>query len=267
MEVIAIANQKGGVGKTVTASALSAGLSLKGYRVLSIDLDSQRNFSFLLHIRGGNSPTILDVLVGDSAVDAAIQATGQGDAIAASPQLVAADFLIKGTKREYRLSNALDPLKKKYDFAVLDTPPALGTITVNALTAASSVVVPALADVFSVQGVLEFGETVRNVQQRSNPFLKHRGILLTRHNDRSVISRDMVDTLKEAAQRDGVKLFSTAIRDTVVIREAAASGTNIFSYAPKSKAAADYLAFIEELLRDIKQEGNGNNGSDKEEGF
>lgn len=267
MEVIAIANQKGGVGKTVTASALSAGLFLKGYRVLSIDMDAQRNFSFLLHIRGGNSPTILDVLTGEVAVDAAIQHTEQGDAISSSPQLVAADFLIKGSKREYRLRNALEPLQETYDFAILDTPPALGTLTVNAFTAASSVVVPALADVFSVQGVLEFGETVRNVQQRSNPSLRHRGILITRHNDRSIINRDMVDTLKEAAQREGVKVFSTAIHDTVVIREAAASGTNIFSYAPKSKAAVDYMDFIEELLRDIKQERNGNNGSSKEEGF
>ena len=253
MKVITVSNQKGGVGKSVTAAALSAGLSIRGYRVLSIDLDAQRNFSFLLHVMGGEGPTVLEVLTGEATAEAAIRPGGRGDAIASSSQLVAADFLITGTRREYRLMDALKPVNEKYDFAVLDTPPALGTLTVNALTAASGVVVPALADVFSVQGVLEFGETVRSVQQRSNPSLKHMGILLTRHNERSIISRDMADTLREAAQRDGTKVFRTPIRDTVAIREAAAQGTDIFSYAPKSKAAEDYSAFIEELLSDIGQ--------------
>lgn len=251
MEVIAIANQKGGVGKSVTAAALSAGLSFKGYRVLSVDLDAQRNFSFLLHARGG--VTILEVLTGEATVEEATQRMERGDAIAASPQLVAADFLVKGARREYRLQDALVPIKEKYDFVVLDTPPALGTLTVNALTAASSVVVPALADVFSVQGVLEFGETVRNIQRRSNPALRHRGILITRYSGRSIISRDMADTLREAAQRDGTKVFEIAIREAVAIREAAARGTDIFSYAPKSKASGDYRAFIEELLKNITE--------------
>lgn len=257
MEVIAVANQKGGVGKSVTAAALSAGLSLRGYRVLSIDLDAQRNFSFLLHVMGGDDPTVLEVLTGEATAEAAIRQGRSGDAIASSPQLVASDFLITGTRREYRLTDALKPVNGKYDFAVLDTPPALGTLTVNALTAASGVIVPALADVFSVQGVLEFGETVRNVQQRSNKNLKHMGILITRHNERSIISRDMTDTLREVAQREGAKVFKTPIRDAVAIREAAAQGMDIFSYAYKSKAAADYSAFIDELLNDIGQKGSG----------
>ena len=244
MEVIAIVNRKGGVGKTATAQALGAGLIRKGCSVLYIDLDSQTNLTYGL---GADATGLssMDVLTGEATAQEAIQHTPQGDVIAGAEALAGADAAIDGTGKEYRLKEALDGLQ--YDYCIVDTPAQLGTLTVNALTAADSVVIPVQAEVYSLQGIGQLSKAIEAVKKYCNHDLYIRGILITRYNGRAIISRDMQSNLEEAAQQLKTRLYSTPIRECVSIKEAQAQQQDIYSYAPRSNAAKDYAAFIEEF--------------------
>ena len=244
MEVVAIVNRKGGVGKTATAQALGAGLARKKKKVLYIDLDSQTNLSYGLGAdpEGLNS---MDVLTGEATAAEAIQHTPQGDVIAGSEALAGADATIDGTGKEYRLKEAIDGLQ--YDYIIIDTPAQLGTLTVNALTAANSVVIPVQADIDSLQGIGQLNKTIEAVKKYCNHDLYIRGILVTRYNGRAVISRDMLSNLEDIARQLNTKLYSTPIRECVAIREAKAIQQDIYTYAPRSNAAKDYEAFIKEF--------------------
>ena len=244
MEVIAIVNRKGGVGKTATAQALGAGLIKKGCSVLYIDLDSQTNLTYGLGADAGGLSS-MDVLAGDATAQEAIQHTQQGDVIAGAEALAGADAAIDGTGKEYRLKEALEGLR--YDYCIIDTPAALGTLTVNALTAADSVIIPVQAEVYSLQGIGQLSKTIEAVKKYCNRNLYIRGILITRYNGRAIISRDMQANLEDAAQQLKTRLYSAPIRECVSIKEAQAQQQDIYSYAPRSNAAKDYAAFIEEF--------------------
>lgn len=244
MEVIAIVNRKGGVGKTATAQALGAGLIRKGCSVLYIDLDSQTNLTYGLGADAARLSS-MDVLTGEATAQEAIQHTPQGDVIAGAEALAGADAAIDGTGKEYRLKEALDGLQ--YDYCIVDTPAQLGTLTVNALTAADSVVIPVQAEVYSLQGIGQLSKAIEAVKKYCNHDLYIRGILITRYNGRAIISRDMQSNLEEAAQQLKTRLYSTPIRECVSIKEAQAQQQDIYSYAPRSNAAKDYAAFIEEF--------------------
>lgn len=250
MEVIAIVNRKGGVGKTATAQALGAGLIRKGGSVLYVDLDSQTNLTYGL---GANAAGLssMDVLTGNATAQEAIQHTPQGDVIAGEEALAGADAAITGTGKEYRLKEALDGLK--YDYCIIDTPAQLGTLTVNALTAADSVVIPVQAEVYSLYGIGQLSKAIDAVKKYCNHDLYIRGILITRYNGRAIISKDMQSNLEDAAQQLKTRLYSTPIRECVSIKEAQAMQQDIFSYAPRSNAAKDYEAFIEEFMERKKQ--------------
>lgn len=247
MRVFAIVNQKGGVGKSTTAHCLGAGLKRKGHKVLFIDLDAQCNLTATL---GGvvRDYSALDVLAGNCRAEKAIVKTDSGDAILAAPGLTLADSILTETGKEYRLREALEPLKEKYDYVVIDTPPALSTLTINALTAADSVVIPALADVYSFHGIFQLEQTISRVRRYCNPNLTISGILLTKYSPRTIMSRDMKEKMQELASGMGTRIFKTTIRESVAIREAQFVGTDIFSYDIKSNAAKDYRDFIDELL-------------------
>ena len=244
MEVIAIVNRKGGVGKTATAQALGAGLIRKGCSVLYIDLDSQTNLTYGLGADAAGLSSI-EVLTGEATAQEAIQHTPQGDVIAGAEALAGADAAIDGTGKEYRLKEALDGLQ--YDYCIIDTPAALGTLTVNALTAADSVIIPVQAEVYSLQGIGQLSKAIEAVKKYCNHDLYIRGILITRYNGRAIISRDMQSNLEEAAWQLKTRLYSTPIRECVSIKEAQAQQQDIYSYAPRSNAAKDYAAFIEEF--------------------
>ena len=251
MEVVAIINRKGGVGKTATVQALGAGLIRKNKKVLYIDLDSQTNLTYGLGA-DPNEPSSMDLLTGEATIEEAIQHTAQGDIIAGSETLAGADTIIDGTGKEYRLKEALEGLK--YDYIIIDTPAALNTLTVNALTAAKSVVIPVQADVYSLQGIGQLYKTIETVKKYCNKNLHIKGILITRYNGRAVISKDMQSNLKDAADQLKTRLYSTPIRECISIREAQACKTDIFSYAPRSNAAKDYEDFIKEFLgRKVKK--------------
>ena len=244
MEVVAIVNRKGGVGKTATALALGAGLIRKGKKVLFIDLDSQTNLTSGIGATASGF-TALDILTGQATAPDAIQKTPQGDVIAAEEALAGAEMAITGTGKEYRLKEAIDGLQ--YDYIIIDTPAALGTLTVNALTAANSALIPVQADIDSLQGVGQLSKTIEAVKKYCNPNLRIKGILITRYNGRAILSRDMQENLQEAAQQLKTRLYSTPIRECISIKEAKAQQTDIFTYAPRSNAAEDYKAFIKEF--------------------
>ena len=247
MQIVSIVNRKGGVGKTATAQALGAGLARRGFRVLFVDLDSQANLSYALGA-DPNKLGIMDVLTGEATAAEAIQKTSQGEIIAGTEALAAADTVIDGTGKEYRLKEALEGLK--YDYIVIDTPAQLGTITINALTAASYAIIPVQAEIYSLQGIGRINDAVSAVKKYCNKDLYIKGILLTRYNGRAVLSRDMLSNLEAAAAQLNTKVYKTPIRECISVKEAQAIRQDVLSYAPKSNAAEDYTAFINEFLED-----------------
>lgn len=244
--ITAIINQKGGVGKSTTAAALAAGLRLKERKTLLIDLDAQQNLTYTAGAKGDDE--ILNALVFRADIRQAIQHTAQGDIIAGCPALSNTEqYLRDEIGKEYRLKEALKDLEREYDEIIIDTPPALGILTINALTAADRVIIPAQADAYSLQGIAQLRGTLAAVKQYTNPDLQIAGILLTRYNARATLSRKIDEMAQQIAETIGTKVFNIRIRENISIKEAQLLQKDIFSYAPKSKAAADYSEFIKEL--------------------
>jgi chromosome partitioning protein len=246
-EIISVINQKGGVGKSTTTLALGAGLSLRGFRVLFVDIDAQGNLTDTLRT-DSERLTSDDLLKGNTPAKEVIRHFSQWDVIPASQGLAGADITITGNKKEYRLKESLAPLKKNYDYIVIDTPPALGVLMTNALADCSWAIIPAQADRYSLKGVVQLHATIDTVKKHSNHGMEVKGILLTRHNTRTVLSRDITEIIGQTAKRLNTKLFKTVIRESIAIKEAQAVRQDIYSYAPKSNAALDYGAFVDELL-------------------
>lgn len=259
MEVIALTNRKGGIGKTTSVHALGAGLRRRGYRVCLIDLDGQRNLSFLTGADlSGEGPTIWDVLTGAAAAADAIQETAGGDIIPADGRLSGADQTFTGETNEEKrkaltiLRDAIKPLQSEYDYIILDTPAAMGILTLQALTAAHSAIITGQAGVYTLQGLSNLYSSIQGIKATINKDLYIRGILLVLFNGRTNISRQIRDQISEAAAAIGTKVYDTAIRTCIAIEEAAYMQQDIFTYAPRSNAAADYNDFINEFLQDSK---------------
>lgn len=248
MEIIAIATQKGGTGKTTTAEALGIGLFLKGYRILFIDLDPQGNLSYILRANQ-QDVTAYEMLIGKATTRKAIYNIREKvSIIASSPLLSGIDLELKKTGKEYLLKKKLESIKEEYDYIIIDSPPSLGTLTVNALVASDSVIIPAPADIFSLQGIGQLYGTVETVKQYCNPNIAIKGILLTRYNNRSILSRDLTDLIGETAQKLNTFVYETVIRESITIKEAQASRQDIYSYAPRSNVTKDCWKFVEEYL-------------------
>lgn len=245
--IISITNQKGGVGKSTTAYALATGLKLRGYKVLLIDFDAQSNISYTAKANI-NSDTIYDVMTLKTKVADSIQKMDSIDIIVASRDLTSLNMELNKPGKEYRLKEILGEIKSNYDFIIIDTPPALDILTINALTASDITIIPAQADIYSLQGIEQLNETVKAVKQYCNKNLQIKGILLTRYNKRTVLSRDMQDIIKKTATYLNTFLYETVIRECISIKEAQVTQNDIFTYAPKSNAAEDYNLFIDELL-------------------
>lgn len=247
-DIWAVINQKGGVGKTTTAAALAEGLHVKGFRTLAIDLDPQGNLSSTFKA-DRTGATIADLLAPDGeplAPAQIIQATETGDIIPSHDDLSKAGDVLEdaGTLRA-----ALAPIVGQYDFTILDTPPHLGILTANALTAAHGVIITANADRYSIEGIAALYRTITAARASSNPGLKVMGVVLTRYNPRTVLSHDMAANIGAAAEKIGTRLFKSTIREAVAVREAQANQVGLFKYAPKSKVAKDYMDLIGEILK------------------
>lgn len=249
MKTIAIINQKGGVGKSTTALALGAGLSLKGYNVLYVDLDAQGNLSYTLNAdtQGYNA---MGVLQRPETIKEEIQYFEDGDLLASSPALSGADTILIETGKEYRLKEALQLVSNNYDYCIIDTPPALNTLTINALTACAGIIIPAQADIYSLQGISQLQQTIKTIKTYCNKDLYIMGILLTRFNGRSIISKDVAELMEETATQLNTKVYNTKIRECTALKEAEATKQSIYSYAPKSNATIDYTAFTKEILKE-----------------
>ena len=246
-EVIAVINQKGGVAKSTTAQAIGQGLNyLHKQKVLLIDLDAQGNLSYSMGAKQGL--TIYDVILGEVDIKEAIQHTPVGDIIPASPKLSGIDLALVETGKEYKLKEALATILKDYDYIILDTPPALGILTVNALTCSTGVIIPAQADFYSLQGIGQLSSTLKAVKNYCNKDLLIKGIVLTRYNKRAVLSRDVAELLENTAKQLETKLYKTPIRECIAVKEAQATKETLFSYAPKSNATTDYKNLIKEVL-------------------
>jgi len=250
-ETLALLSRKGGNGKTSTASAITAGFLSKGYRVLVVDMDGQGSISHIMRAEPGAS--VLDVLTGEADIRSAIQHTDAGDIIPANPGLDMADMSLTGQGREFLLRDALETIKADYDLIVLDTLPSFGVLTLNAMAAASGVVIPSQSDVLSLNALGQSYELIQSARQAVNPSLAIWGILLTRYNPRSVLNRDIADTFAEAASSMGTRLFKARIRDGVAVKEAQARQQDVFTYARRSNPAKDYGAFVDELEAVLKE--------------
>ena len=196
-KVFAIANQKGGVSKTTTVQCLGAGLAHAGYKVLLIDLDPQSNLTSICHAvsdaQDKNTVTMLEIIAKENNINEGIQHLNLYDFIPSSMYLASIDSRITDQMaRPYRLQNALKDLTSEYDYILIDTPPALGTLTNNALVAADSVIIPAQADILSLQGVSQLYETIESVREHANPTLTVSGIVLTRFQGRANLSDNVL---------------------------------------------------------------------------
>lgn len=253
MQVITIATQKGGTAKTTTTAALASCLRRRGLRVLLIDLDQQRNLSHLLGADTAAAGTSLSLLLQTAAAGDIIQHTEQGDIIAAGKNLQAADISLKGKPRkEHLLRAGLAGIQNDYDYIIIDCPPALGVVTVNALTASDFVIIPVEAAGFSMDGLNDVINTIKQVKQYSNKQLQIGGILLTRYDINSNLSKAMIEFAGEVAGQLGTKLYKTPIRNSVKVREAQFFKKDLFDYAGTCNPAVDYKAFTDELLHDLK---------------
>jgi len=246
--IIIIANQKGGVGKTTTAHALVTGLINKGYTALAVDIDPQSNLSYAMNAEP-DLPGVYELMKGTAVPLDAIQHTEQGDVITGSLMLSGADMEFTDTGREYILRELLEPLRAAYDYIIIDSPPTLGILTINALTAAHDLIIPLGADAFSLQGLSQLYMTINKVKKHCNPALRIAGLLITRHSGRTVVGRDLKEIIEGKAQFVGAQAFDTVIRESVTIKEAQVQRASLYTVAPRSNAAVDYLAFIDEYLK------------------
>lgn len=248
-KTIVLSNQKGGVGKTTSVNALAVGLKSRNYKVLAVDLDPQGNLTFSLGADADSSATIYDVLKGELKPRYAVQKAPLTDTIASNILLSSIELEFTGAEREYLLKNALAPLQSLYDYILIDSPPALGILTVNAFTAADYVLVPMLSDIFSLQGITQLAETIERVKNYCNPAITVLGIFLTKHNPRTNFSREVMGTVGMIAEDLGIPFLDTYIRESVALREAQSLQQSILQYAPKSNAVKDYENLIDELIR------------------
>lgn len=247
-KIIAVANQKGGVGKTTTVGALMAGLSNKGHRVLGIDLDPQGNLSDSCGAEMYQKPTVYELLKNEAAVGDVIQAMERFDIIPSNIMLAGAEQELSQTGKEHRLKEVVSPVVGEYDYIVIDTPPSLGIMTVNAFTFADEIIIPTTAGIFAANGIQQLNTTIKNVRKYCNPNIHVAGILLTRFNPRANISRQLKELTEQLGQHIDVPIYETFIRNGIVVEEAQANRKDIFSYSDKATVSEDYRAFIEEYL-------------------
>ena len=253
-KIIAITNQKGGVGKTTTAMNFGVGLVRRGKRVLFVDMDPQCSLTYVMC---GNSQgvTVRDLLTNRTdGVAEAIQRVREGDLIAAHPDLTSIESDLEGEYATYRLARAIAPINHRYDYIIIDSPPALSMLTLNILTAASGVIVPSLADIFSLQGLGQLYSSIQVVRECCDIPLPIYGILMIRHTDRFILNRSMREMLENTAAQLGTRVFRSTIRDAIAVREAAASRQSLFAYSPRSKQTRDYEVFVEEYC-DLERRG------------
>lgn len=258
--VISVVNQKGGVGKTTTTVNLGAAIATRGKKVLLIDIDAQSNLTTHLGLGLKEDPqdlqevprqvpewTIYDVLKGSKRLqDVVIKRTENLDVVPSSLLLSAADLELGGmVGRELLLKRAIEKIRDQYDVILIDCPPTLGLLSLNALAAVDKVVVPVQSEYLALHGVRQLLDTIDQVRGIYNQSLVVGGVLICLHDSRKRLARAVADTIRAYF---GQLVFTTVIRENVALAEAPAKGQTIFEYMPKSSGAEDYSALAEEIL-------------------
>jgi chromosome partitioning protein len=245
-QVISFANQKGGVAKTTTTLNLAVAFTEQGYRVLAVDLDPQGN----LTMSQGMDPdsveqSMFDVLVHQLPIDEVIRHV-EVDIAVSSIDLAGAELALSSMiGRERALQKALMPVRDRYDFILIDTPPSLGLLTINALTASDSVIVPVQCEYLSLRGLVQLETTLSMIRENLNPTVEIRGILPTMFDSRTLHGREAVEMLRE---NFGDLVFETKIRKTIRYAEAPVQGSSVLKYDPTGPAAEAYRALAKEVL-------------------
>ena len=249
-QVIALANQKGGVAKTTTALNLAVAFTERGFRVLAVDLDPQGN----LTMSQGMDPdslerSMFDVLVRALPISDVIRRV-EVDIAVSSIDLAGAELALSGMiGRERALQKALLPIRPRYDYILVDTPPSLGLLTINALTASDSVIVPVQCEYLSLRGLVQLENTLSMIRENLNPVVEICGILPTMYDGRTLHSREAIEMLKE---NFGELVFQTKIKKTVRYAEAPVQGSSVLKYEPGGPAAEAYRELAKEVLNGAK---------------
>ncbi len=242
--IISVANNKGGVGKTTTVINLGAGLQRQGEKVLIIDLDPQANMSQSLRIinqerniyraiKGEGPLEPVEILPGLDAIPSTLDLSGAEIELATEPG------------REYILKELIEPLRSHYSYILIDTPPSLGLLTINAMTASQEVIIPLQAEYLATQGLTRLMEIVEKIQKRLNKELRIGGVFITQYDSRKILNREVAEFIKTYFEQD---LLRTRVRDNIALAEAPAQGLDIFRYSPRSNGAQDYQALTREIL-------------------
>ena len=249
-KIISLLNHKGGVGKTTSAINIGAGLVELGKKVLLIDLDPQANLTLSLGIPR-QKYTIYEALRGESELVPYEYKKGM-DVIISTLDLSGAEMeLINEAGREFILRELFDAVVDDYDFIIIDCPPSLGLLTLNALTSSHYVYIPLQTEFLAMQGLAKIKQVIDKVRFRLNKKLEIGGVIATMYDNRKILNRDVVDTIRKFF---GEKVFDTLIRDNVALAEAPAQRKDIFAYSKSSPGAKDYLALCKEILKRTEQE-------------
>lgn len=244
--VLAVTNQKGGVGKTTTVCSLAGVLSLRGRRVLAVDLDPQGNLSFSLGA-DDQGITLHDVLKGSATLQDAVQHTPNCDVIPSNILLSGLELELKSEGREFVLKKTLADCLDQYDFILLDTPPALSILTINAYTACGDLLIPMIPEILSLQGINQLEATIMAVKKYFNPSMNIRGILLTKYNERVLLHQEVEEMAQIVADRLDTRILDTKISAGVAVAEAPAHQKTLARYAPGCRPSKEYCALAKEL--------------------
>ena len=249
-KIIAITNQKGGVGKTTTALSLINAMRLRNYRVLGVDLDPQGSLGFSAGLDIENADTVYEVMKGAADIRDVIVSTDLGDILPSNILLSTAELEFNAPGREYLLKNELDKVERSYDYIVIDTPPALNVLTINAYVASGALIIPMAPEILSLLGVAQIRETIDTVRRCYNSRLRVLGILLNKYNQRFTLNREVLEMAEQIAKQLDTKVFQARIRSGVAVAEAPAHGESVLSYAPDSKVARDLRLLLNEVVRE-----------------